>query len=465
LYTTFCRYLTEQGMDNIIKKAGGILAGYSGGADSSLMLRFLKQYCTENKLSLYAAHVHHGIRGAAADKDALFCEEQAKALEIPFFLCREDVPKIAAEKGIGVEEAARQIRYCFFADVIRQLQIPELPVATAHNADDNLETVLFHMCRGSGLHGLCGIPPVREKRYIRPMLPFTAEEIRVFCDREKIAYTEDMTNADTVYTRNYIRHEIVPRLKQIHPNPAGAVLQMTELLRADDVYLEQEVDSLIGSKETIQRKKLADMSPVLRSRVLRKMYHKARCPGDDGTLSKKHIEDMNRCIIGTGSQYTLSLPDNINFRIENGYVSFRIQETAEENRTDLPVFYPDGTGVFENEYFVLTLSRKNQENLICKYENIYKLSIQQTINFATIKGVMGVRYRLPGDTIRYGGMTRKIKKLLSEKHVPETERRWLPILTDDAGILWLPGFPPRDGMQCPDGDILTVCLYSKENRL
>ncbi|MBQ7921535.1 MAG: tRNA lysidine(34) synthetase TilS [Clostridia bacterium] len=466
MYSAFCLYMTEQGMDNLIRKAGGVLVGFSGGADSSLLLFFLKKYCDENAARLYAVHIHHGIRGEAADRDEDFCRNRAAELGIPFYSCREDVPRLAEEKGIGVEEAARQVRYRYFRETAENLQNPDLPIATAHNADDNLETVLFHLCRGSGLHGLCGIPPIREKRFIRPMLPFTGEEIRDCCKRENIPYTEDQTNADTGYTRNYIRHEIVPRLKHIQPHPAQAVFRSSELLRDDDLYLERNAEEILEGASTLSRETVRDLPFVLQSRVLRKMYHGARDPECDGTLSRKHIADILRCITGEGSRYILHLPDKVEFRLENGRIGFFTEEEKHPvEKAAVPVFFPDGEGIFENECYVMVLSRKNQQKATSAFENIYKLSIQQTINFAKIKGVMSVRYRLPGDTIRYGGMTRKVKKLLSEKHLPEKLRNCLPVLTDEEGIVWLPGFPVREETAGTDSDDLTVFLYSKTDCL
>lgn len=463
MYSAFCRYMTEQGMDGRIRQAGGVLAGFSGGADSSLLLFFLKKYCEETETSLYAIHIHHGIRGEEADRDESFCRKRAEELNISFYSFREDVPHLAEEQGLTVEEAARQVRYRFFRETADTLPHPNLPIATAHNADDNLETVLFHLCRGSGLHGLCGIPPIRENRFIRPMLPFTGEEIRNYCREAKIPYTEDRTNAETEYTRNYIRHEIVPKLKYIQPHPEKAVFRTSELLREDDHYLEERAAEIWNGSKTLPRESLRSLPLVLQSRVLRNMYHAARNPECDGTLSRKHINDILRCIMGEGNRYALHLPDKVTFRLENKQIGFYTETEIESIKEKNPVCFPDGEGIFENESYVMILSRKNHKKATAEFENIYKLSIQQTINFAKIKGAVHVRYRLPGDTVRYGGMTRKVKKLLSEKHLPEQARNRLPILTDEEGILWLPGFPVREGAEAENDEEFTVFLYSKKD--
>jgi len=429
MYQSFCRYMAEEGMDAMIRRTGGVLVGFSGGADSSLLLFFLHKYCLETGVQLYAAHVHHGIRGEEADRDEAFCRRRAEEMHIPYYLHKADIPRIAAERGLGLEETARQVRYACFREITADLPNPDIPVATAHNADDNLETVLFHLCRGSGLHGLCGIPPIREERYIRPLLPFTGEEIRLFCREASIPYIEDGTNAQTEYTRNFIRHEIVPKLKQIQPNPERAVFRTAQLLREDDSYLEKRASEIINGRTKLPVSALRDQPFVIASRILRQMYHTARAPGCDGTLSRGHIDDILRGITGEGTRYTVCLPDKVYFRLENGYFRFAGEEPQTEREVGIPMEFPDGEGIFENEYYVMILSRKNHKKATSEFENIYKLSIQQPINFAKIKSVLRLRTRLPGDTIRYGGMTRKLKKLFSEAHIVPEERERLPIPT------------------------------------
>ncbi|MBQ9719006.1 MAG: tRNA lysidine(34) synthetase TilS, partial [Clostridia bacterium] len=195
-----------------MRKAGTVIAAYSGGADSSCLLHHLVRWCAGNGVTLAAAHVNHGIRGEDADRDERFCRETCGKLQVPLYVLREDVPALAAQSGRGLEETARSVRYSFFDRVSKELTgSPDAAVvATAHNADDHLETVVFNLLRGSGTRGLSGIDPLRDGRFVRPLICDTGAEIRRWCENHRVPYVTDATNADTDYTRNFIRHNIVP---------------------------------------------------------------------------------------------------------------------------------------------------------------------------------------------------------------------------------------------------------------
>ena len=164
-----------------------ILVGFSGGADSSALLLMLKAYSEQSGAKIYAAHVNHGIRGKEADRDETFCKEFAKSLDIEFFSIKLNVPAIAKKSGESIESAARRVRYEFFNKIMLESSIPIL--ATAHNADDNLETVIFNLTRGAGLSGLCGIPdsrPTENGIVIRPILTMEKRDIVAFCEKHRV---------------------------------------------------------------------------------------------------------------------------------------------------------------------------------------------------------------------------------------------------------------------------------------
>ncbi len=363
IYRSFLAYLAESGIAAVLSHYTGVACAFSGGADSALLLTLLHRYCQENEYPLTAVHIHHGIRGESADSDAVFSEIFCRERNIPFQLCRVDVPRYAAEHHCGIEEGARILRYRAIENAVPD----SYAIAIAHNATDQVETVLFHLCRGSGLDGLCGISPVRG-RIVRPLLFLPSDEIRTICKTEHIPLVVDETNLTNDCTRNYIRHEIVPR-------PGG-----------------------------------------YRFLVDRDLF----------TFTKDRVTTANEVI-----------------------------------------FYPTGEGSWENERYFLTLtrtSRENQEKRIDMRENIYKKSMQERIDFAKIKGVLRVRTRTEGDTIRYGGMTRRVKKLFSDRKLPLAVRDTLPILLDDDGIFWLPGFPLRDGLSVSNdfaADEILLCLWEK----
>lgn len=454
VYRSFCNYLTGSGIAGVLSRCDGVACAFSGGADSALLLTLLRRYCAENDCPLTALHVHHGIRGEAADADAAFSETFCGERNIPFRLCRVDVPQYIAEHHCGLEEGARILRYRAIENAVPE----KYAIATAHNATDQVETVLFHLCRGSGIDGLCGISPVRG-RIVRPLLFLPSDEIRAVCAAERIPYVVDETNLTNDCTRNYIRHEIVPRLEKVHPGVENAVRQMAELIREDSRVLAGIADEVLTGDPG--RADLLALSEGIRSRVLRTMYEKASGRTE---LARRHIDAMTELLRGGRVNGALSLPGGICFRLERDSVTFTKERDAVVNET---VFYPSGEGIWENERYFLTLTRasqKNQENRAAARENIYKISMQQRIDFAKIKGVPRVRTRTEGDTIRYGGMTRRVKKLFSDRKLPLIVRNTLPILLDDDGILWLPGFPPRDGTGVPNdspADAMVLCLWEK----
>ena len=193
-----------------------ILVAFSGGADSSALLLMLCEYSKQSGARIYAAHVNHQLRGDEADRDEAFCRQTAESLGIELFVCRRDVKKYADESGKSIETAARDVRYEFFDKLMREHSIPLL--ATAHNANDNLETMIFNMTRGCGLSGMCGIPETRPCAYgtvIRPILSMSKADIINYCRANSLDFVTDSSNLSDDYTRNKIRHNIPQFIKII----------------------------------------------------------------------------------------------------------------------------------------------------------------------------------------------------------------------------------------------------------
>ena len=471
MYQKFLSYLQETGMDALLRKKGAVLAAYSGGADSTLLLHWLRRYCLTQGISLYAAHLHHGIRGAEADRDLEHCRKTAEELSIPLHTAKADIPTLARERSMGLEECARAERYAFFDSVCRSLGMPDMPVATAHNGDDQTETVLFHMLRGSGLAGMTGISPIREGRYIRPLLPFSGETIRQICHTERFSYVEDSTNTDTAYTRNYIRHEILPKLRHLTPHPEEAVARMTELLTTDQDYLETEAARQYAGcrleKGILARDALRQMHPAVSSRILRLAYEEWV---PTGSMSKEQTRAVLQAVTGRDNTILrFSLPGGITAEIRPDRVCLTPGERKKKDekipesqfrQIRLPPIAQGESIVIEWGTDKILISRGSSATLPENFENIYNLSIQHTINFATIKGVLCLRTRKAGDTVMYHGMHRKLRRLQNEFHIPMEERETMPLLTDEEEILWAAGLEPCDKVRRTEGadDLLCICL-------
>lgn len=469
LRETFRKTISSFGMDQLIRQKKLIIAAFSGGADSSAMLRLLAEYAAENKIPLVCAHVNHKIRGEEADADEQFARNVAASLKLPIYVAQKDVPAYAEKNGCGLEEAAREVRYSFFDELSCQLTGGlNAVVATAHNADDNLETVLFRLMRGSGLKGLCGIAPVRDGRFIRPLIACTGKEIRDYCRENEIPYVVDSTNANTEYTRNYIRHEIIPRLETVFERPQRTVLRTAELLREDDDVLEAEATEIFSKNmRSFRRDELLHTPPALSARILRKMYVYAR--GDtENALEYVHIKSMLRLAASDKSAGSVSLPGFVDFCVSRDSVYFKTNALSKSARNGDATdgyfrFEMDKNGsAFENSRYKIEVSPQEHTAGTEEYENIYKLSIHQKMCFDKIIGALYIKYRNKGDTYRYGGMTRKVKKLMIDRKLTIDEKNLLPLLCDDAGILWTPYYPVRDDARASEKEAKTLHIYFYE---
>ncbi len=251
-----------------------VLLALSGGADSTALLHLLSCQREKYGFPLVAAHVNHGIRGADAVHDAEFCSALAAEFGVPLFLKEADVPSMVRASGRSVEEEARLCRYSFFSDLMERENFPIL--VTAHHADDQAETVLFRLSRGTGLHGLCGISPCRAFGtgvLVRPLLHCTRQEILSYCDRNRLSYVEDATNADISYARNRIRQKILPELEALFERPQERIAAMCDTLREDEAFLISVAETTLrelgaGEPLCLDLKRLNQTALPIRRRVL-----------------------------------------------------------------------------------------------------------------------------------------------------------------------------------------------------
>lgn len=214
------------------EQGDAVVAALSGGADSVSLVYALKQLSPQLGITLSACHINHHIRGEESDRDMRFCEELCGRLGVPLLIREADVPSLR-QKHESLEECARRVRYDFFAEVSRGARL-----ATAHNANDCAETVLLNLMRGTGLKGLCGIPPVRGN-IIRPLINCTRDEVEQFCRSNGLTWVTDSTNLSTDYTRNRIRHIILPEMLKINGSLYPTVSRMVDNLRDDSEFLEE----------------------------------------------------------------------------------------------------------------------------------------------------------------------------------------------------------------------------------
>ena len=245
MYHTILQYCKKE---KLIEKEDYILAGVSGGADSVCMLLVLKRLQKEIGFSLEAVHIEHGIRGIESENDAVFVTELCEKNNIPLQVFSVRAKEFAKEKKIGLEEAARILRYDCYIKAAKKIANQNVKVALAHHADDNAETILFQMVRGSGIDGLSGIAPRRRlaegSEVIRPLLSVTRAEIEEYLKDAGQKYCVDSTNQDVAYSRNRIRHEVLPLLECVNTKAIAHMNQSAMLLRELGDYLKLQVEEV-----------------------------------------------------------------------------------------------------------------------------------------------------------------------------------------------------------------------------
>ena len=409
----------------------GVLLGLSGGADSVMLLCFFVEYRKRNEhFPLLAIHVNHGIRGLDADSDESFSRQLCHELGVEFLSIKSDIPKQALIDKMGIEECARKVRYFEFDNIISGREDINC-IAVAHNADDNVETVLLNMLRGSGSKGMSGIPPVRDN-IIRPLIKLRKSEIVDALDSFGIPYVTDQSNFSNEYKRNFIRNEISPKLSEISQNPALMIGRMSDNLRSDDEFISCCADDFLNSRDKIFNKDLLNLHRSLRARVIPKMIN-----NKDVSLSSANLEDIYQLLKKDNFRY--SLPSGYVFVCERGLCSVFFEENEEKN--DYCISINNGENYIPEfrSVFCLSDDRFNNSSL-----NIYKLSIQADISSAIIEGDLYLRPKRDGDRVFYGGMTHKIKKLYSDRKIPVSKRPLIPLLCDDKGVVWAPGFGVRN---------------------
>ncbi len=413
----------------MLADAKRIIVGFSGGADSMTLLHALHQM----ELPVLAAHVHHGLRGAEADRDEKTVRAFCEKLGIPLELLHTDVQKRANQLGIGVEECGREVRYAFFQKLAGE---QGGKIATAHTLSDVCETVLLHMTRGTGLKGLCGIPPVRDN-IIRPLIDITRGEVEAYCGYHRLPYVTDSTNAEPHYTRNYLRLEVVPRLTHINPAFAEAVLHLTQQCREDTAYLEQQAETALAKAKTGDgycTNDFLQMPDAIRSRAVIAAVKRVK----NTTPSYVQVREILEAIQARRGSVTVT--GAVQFCVEGDFIFLRTAGKMDKILWGFPANLPkitlrDGRNIHLNRQIV-----NNYENDI----NFKKMLFHNCVDYGTISDNATFRNRREGDRFCPAGrgVTKSLKKLFNEAKIPPSKRDSLVILADGSRILWIEGFGP-----------------------
>ena len=395
---------------DLLKDAKRITVALSGGADSMALLYALTALKDElNIEKIDAAHFNHKIRGDEALRDQNFALSKCEKLGIELHLGSADVPSYAAENHLSVELAARELRYRFFDSLNTDA------IATAHTASDNIETVLFNLTRGTALAGLCGIPPKRN-RYIRPLILCTREDVENYCHKNNIDFVTDSTNLCDDYTRNKIRHSIVPVLKSINGSVETAVSRMTVSIREDEDFINGIVSEKYSELYSDGKLSVVDFKEF-HTAIAKRLIAKY-CFASGVEADSFHINQIYGICINGGKT---SLSGNRSAFVKDGF---------------LEIAYTDRQP--EKVSFKVEITQSDN-NLFEKNKKVHNLLLKNILDCDKIMGKLVLRHRTAGDTVRLKNKncTKTLKKLFCEYKIPLAERDAWPVLCDDCGVVWI----------------------------
>ncbi|MFZ4629061.1 MAG: tRNA lysidine(34) synthetase TilS [Blastocatellia bacterium] len=449
----------------------GLVVAVSGGADSTALLDALVRARDAGRgpSTLVVAHLNHLLRGKDSDTDAVFVQELATDRGVVCEIEQADVAGIARQSRQNLEATARHLRYEFFARVARRYGLKH--IVTAHTQDDQAETVLLHLLRGTGLSGLSGMPrqrPLlnREEEpliLLRPLLGVSRAVILAHCHDYQIPYRQDASNQSVDYLRNLIRHEILPRLEAVNPAIRTGLARMAELVREEDQYLEARVDEIHEWEATdgsLLLPALKGHSPVLQRRVLRRWL--ARRRGSLTRISSTHLTALELLLTKGQSGQSVILPGNHQVRREFERLRlFTVAPSASGSdpagSSPVPLLpgVPCRVGGFE---LLLVLPVDSEaaipDPLVSDRERSDDGRRRWSLPLPAgqLPDLLFVRTRRPGDAYRPepGRYTFKLKTLFIRHQIPRSERDTYPVVvTSEGAIVWVPGLPVATGWTLP----------------
>ena len=414
-----------------------VVVAISGGADSVALLSLLAGLKDELKLGeIFASHLNHCLRGDESLRDEEFVRQFCHSVHISLVSSRKDVKDHARLKGLGIEEAGRDLRLSFLEETRISLRADK--IAIGHNADDSAETIIMNLLRGTGLKGLTGIPPTRGK-ICRPLIDAFRSDIENYCTESSIPYVTDSSNLSYEYLRNRIRNIVIPVVKEnVNKSMCSTLVRNAELLRDEELYLEQVamdafMDCLSNSdgdeSQGLDLRKLESLHPAIARRVVRLFIRKTKNLKD---VSAIHINNILKLLnTGTGKRY-----DFLGLVVTNEYGNIKLHESNYVDKIEFsyPLSVPSSTFIPEiNKTVTVSYDPPNEENpnLICT----------NPFNYDNLIGVT-VRSRFPGDKIVLknadgASFTKKLKDYFIDSKIPVSQRDKVPLLAQGNEVVWI----------------------------
>lgn len=421
---------------NLLQKGDKIVLGLSGGPDSVCLLHVLKQLEEEYDISIYAAHLNHQIRGIEAQKDVMYISQLCDSLGVKFFVKSINVPEYCKKHGLSIEEGARKLRYEMFYEIKQKTKSNK--IAIGHNLNDQAETILMRMMRGTGLQGLKGIEYKRDETIIRPILDIERSSIEAYCEKYNLNPRIDSTNLENIYTRNKIRLDLIPYMQEnFNASVIESICRMGNNLKLDNDYIEQEGSkkfkevSKLNNNESVEiiLDKYIHLHKAIKSRIIRNSIKYIL--GDTNFVDQKHIEDVLDLENEDKISKKLVLPRGLFVYRNNDNILFTNEEITYE---DVQFNYKvPKEGVIKIKQTGVFIETKTMS--IERFKSMKADKSSKGFDLDKFKGGIIVRNRESGDKIKLAGGSKKLKSLFIDLKIPREERSKIPVLVDNDEVV------------------------------
>lgn len=422
------RYIEKH---ELLKKGDEVVIGVSGGADSMMLFHYLYSHQEQYGIQIKVAHVHHGIR-QEAEGDALYVEEVCKRWKVPFYRHNCNIKELAKTRQMSEEEVGREERYNFFISLLNH----NGKIATAHNMNDQAETLMMRFIRGTDIKGLGGISPKRGE-IIRPLLCLTRDEIESYCKAYDLNYKDDHTNFLPIYTRNKIRLQCMPYIqKELSPGVIRTLGEHSELYREEEDFLREHTEGLFKAcsnmeNDTIQLQiqLLKTYHSYMQKRIIMLAIYTFTHHGKN--ITSKHIESVVGLLYGQSGK-EVHLPYETIVTREYDTLIFKKEHIQKKAYSYLLHM---GRQYIKEANFEIDLRIVGSERIQQKAENIYT----KYIDYGKMKNDFCIRTRQPHDYIQLGMGSKKLKKLFIDEKIPKAERDYVPLIAVGDEIVWVVG--------------------------
>jgi tRNA(Ile)-lysidine synthase len=438
----------------LVNPGDSLLVALSGGPDSVFLLEFLLKYKKRFNINVAAFHLNHNMRGREAGIDEEFCKALAVKKGVRFYSSSKNVKLFAKRHRISLEEAGRELRYRELFKIAKRNDFTK--IATAHNADDNTETVLLNLIKGAGLKGLSGIPEKRDK-IIRPILILSKEEILSYLNKKKISYRTDSSNFESDYQRNYIRNEIIPLIKKkLNPQFDSAILKTSEIMKNISSFVEDQIQSALQKTVVYKNRKIViDLRRLEEydARFYGDLFRKAAKKYFDVELENVNISDLKKLV-------TKQTGKEVEF--EKGIIAIKERNSIiiQQKRKQKKKIEQIQLNIGEKKQFernTLIIGRRNRKNI--HYDNSGK---REYIAADKLKGSLILRRWTDGDRFYPLGMkhSKKVSDFLNENKVESHKKKKQLVVTNSGNIVWVVGMriDERYKITVRTKDVLELCL-------